>query len=680
MGDRSSSGDGLFTWTDERIVEYIGQNTPDAEIAVRVGLTVGDVKARIETLLQRRGLNDRRELAAGAPAARAPKPTVATPPQYDAAVTPSALGRRHSRRAVVAAGAVAGGTLVTAGLAALALRPSGSPRQISPAETATPIPTSPTTEPTGALPIRPAPGIFVRTDYRPGERIDATQGVFFMDTTTGAVEGWSLSGSTLAEEGGGAVAILPTISDDNRFVAARGGKSWWLLDRSTGEAVVWNPADVALAGFGRRHLLFERGLGGDPNPEFRGEYTVLDDRLQPVSTFKTEHAGRGHPPVLFSPDERTLAIAAGSKSWSDYTRIHLVDVETGAARLLCDLPPAPEGYLAGPPNFTILTGGQEFGFHLTYAPEWDNEKGAVRDLPGKTLVRRYAWDGTQRAEFWLRAASPFFSPDGKLFAYDEAQRLVRGEADGPSDYWPNVVVADGMTGAPKLRVHSASLWYGDGLGFLRWLADSSGLVVAIRPADTASDPAIPWWRRSGFATVAASGGAVQRMKVVEDNLAGPVPAPDRPDLFALGHQAVFDARSGRTVSANVSEEWPADIAPWGSTSREIRFGLPHGGHGGGGPKAFLNPVIERPPFDNSFAFRVAGTGSCLNLRASPAAKAEIETCLPDGSIVSLSDPTPAPPYRKLAVWPADDILWVHIRSADGREGWVSSEYLRWSAP
>ncbi len=679
MGHPTSRGDGPLTWTEERIVDYIARNTPDAEIAVRLDLTVGDVKERIAALLQRRGLSERRELAPGATAVRVPGPAVAAPQPDPPAATPSAPSRRHSRRAVVLAGTVTGGALAATGLAAFALRHrAGGPGPASRVETSTPMPALPAAEPAGVLPIRPAPGAFVRTGYRAGQRIDAKQGVFFMDTATGAVEGWSLSGSALSLEEGGAVAILPAISDDNRFLSARGGKSWWLLDRSTGEAVVWNPADLALAGLGRRHLLFERGLGGDPNPEFRGEYTLLDDNLQPVSAFKTEHSGRGHPPVLFSPDERTLVIAAGSKSWSDYRRIHLVDVATGAVRLLCELPPVPDGYTAGPPNFTLLAGGQEFGFHLTYAPEWDNDQGAVRDLPGKTLVLRYAWDGRQRAEFWLPAASPFFSPDGQLFAYDHAQRLVRGEADGPSDYWPNVVVADGMTGAPKFRVRSASLWYGDGLGLLRWLSDSSRLIVAIRPADTPANPAIAAWQRSGFATIAAGGSSIQRMKAVEDNYAGPIPAPDRPNLLAMGHHAVLDTASGRTVSANVSDEWPADIAPWGSTSREIRFGLPHGGHGGGGQKALLDARIERPPFDNTFTFRVSGTGSCLNLRTSPALGAETVACLPDGTRVSLADPAPGPPFGKLAVWPADEMLWIHVQTQGGRSGWVSRDYLEWT--
>jgi DNA-binding CsgD family transcriptional regulator len=51
-----------LTPTDERILGYIAQGLHDAEIGVRVGLPVGDVKARVTSLMQRERLLDRAAL------------------------------------------------------------------------------------------------------------------------------------------------------------------------------------------------------------------------------------------------------------------------------------------------------------------------------------------------------------------------------------------------------------------------------------------------------------------------------------------------------------------------------------------------------------------------------------------------------------------------------------------
>src|SRR5690606_2374731 len=61
--------------TEQRIIEGLRAGLKDAEIAVRLGLTVGDTKERITRLLQRHRLLDRQALldwAAGDRAAAAP--------------------------------------------------------------------------------------------------------------------------------------------------------------------------------------------------------------------------------------------------------------------------------------------------------------------------------------------------------------------------------------------------------------------------------------------------------------------------------------------------------------------------------------------------------------------------------------------------------------------------------
>ena len=547
------------------------------------------------------------------------------------------------------------------------------------AETSAPVPTpSPSS---GQLPFRPAPAAFARLSYAPGQAIDAKHGVFFMDTNTGAVEGWRLSDAAILADGDDPAdcCYFATVSDDNRFIAVRTSKTSWLLDRKSGKAISWEPGRMAFVSSSPHYLLFERAAnpGFDPNPEFDGRYTIVDENFAPVSAFKLERGGRGLPRVLFSPDERTLIIPAGNKSWSDYTGLQQVDVATGAVRSLANLPAVPPGYSPGPPKFLGLEKTDEFAVTIRYGPQFDAPKSAAGDLPNLTLVRRYSWSGTLLAEFELPTTGVSLSPDGKLLAYEQMQRSVTSEADSPTEYWSNVVVADGRTGSVLLRVRSASLYYGDGLGDARWLADSSAIPVAVRPRSSrAAD--VPHWRNVSFSLLVPNEGRVQALDLAENALLAPIPAPDRPGLFAVGHTGVLELGSGRQVAAKVSGEiWFGHVPPWGKTSAEIRFALPHGGHGGGGPGTFLSPRIEYPPFDDRFAFRVTGTGSCLNLRSLPSGSASTSGCLPDGSGVALSDPPPGLPYGKLAAWFADETLWIHIRIASGEEGWVSSEYLRW---
>ena len=533
----------------------------------------------------------------------------------------------------------------------------------------------------GQLPLRPAPDAFVRLSYTPGQAIDAKSGVFFMDTQTGAVEGWRLSDAMILADGDDPAncCFSNTVSDDNRFIFMRTSKTSWLLDRRSGKAVSWNPADMAFVASSPRYLLFERAArpGSDPNPEYDGRYTLVDENFASVSTFKLERGGRGIPHVLFSPDERTLIIPAGNKSWSDYTSLQQVDVATGAVRRLAELPAAPSNYAMGPPKFESLAGGSEFAVAVHYSREYNAPQGAEGELPSRILLRRYSWNGSMLSEFELPTTGVSLSPDGKLLAYDQAERTSFGGSEGLSEYWSNVVIADGHTGAELLRVRSASLYLGDGLGDAKWLADSSGLPIAVR-ASSPREEGVPLWRYRGFALLLPNEGRIERLKLAEDDLLAPIPSPDRPELFAVGHAGVLERGTGKRVSATVpSDVWFSHVPPWGSTSAELRFALPHGAHGVGYRGTFLAPRIEYPPFDNRLAIRVSGTGSCLNLRPSPSLSAATSVCLADGTELALSPSAAESPYLGLAAWVAEDTTWIRVRAASGDEGWASSEYLAW---
>ena len=549
-----------------------------------------------------------------------------------------------------------------------------APATETPAATATSAPVRTPSPLVSQFFVRPAPDAFVRLSYAHGQVIDAKRGAFFMDTDTGAVEGWQLSDAAILADGGEPAncCIGARVSDDNRFITLRGQKTSWLFDRKSGKAVSWEPARMFLVSMSPHYLLFELAIGPglDPNPEFDGHYTVVDENFAPVSAFKLDRGGRGSPPVLFSPDEHTLIIPAGNKSWSDYTFFAQVDTVTGTVRRLADFPTSPPGYAPHPPKFSLLEGGTEFVVTITYGPD------GTGDLPYQTVVRRHMWSGSLVAEFELPASGVAFSPDGKLLAYEQVQRLLFSYSEGPLEYWSNVVVADGRTADPLLRVRSASLYYGDGLGDARWLADSSGIPVAVRPRAPRS-PEVSSWIYRAFSLLLPNEGRLQPLDLKENDLLGPIASPDRPGLFAVGHTSVIEPATGRRLSANSLEPWFDHVPPWGATSTELRFALPHGGHGGGSRNTFLPPRIEYPPFDDQFVFHVAGTGSCLNLRSQPSRSASIAGCLADGSVVALSDPPKGPPFGILAAGFADETLWVHVRTASGDEGWVSSEYLQW---
>ena len=113
--------------TEERILGYIAEGLHDAEIAVRVGLPVGDVKARVNVLMQRRGLRDRAAVVEWYGAGPLGEPEGLT-----------AYEDSGSRRAVVLLAGV--GVVVAALLAAVLLLPEGdSPASGADVEGPTPV-------------------------------------------------------------------------------------------------------------------------------------------------------------------------------------------------------------------------------------------------------------------------------------------------------------------------------------------------------------------------------------------------------------------------------------------------------------------------------------------------------------------------------------------------------------
>ena len=96
------------------------------------------------------------------------------------------------------------------------------------------------------------------------------------------------------------------------------------------------------------------------------------------------------------------------------------------------------------------------------------------------------------------------------------------------------------------------------------------------------------------------------------------------------------------------------------------------------------PEIDFPPFDDDFAFRVVGTGSCLYLREAPDGQSGVVDCLSDGSRVLAGPGLHQFEGREIGpIWTvaSDDYStftsWIYVRAGSGAEGWVSREYLEW---
>ena len=492
--------------------------------------------------------------------------------------------------------------------------------------------------------IDPAPDAFERGTWEAGELIEwdpgeTPGGIFFMDTETGAVEGYRVS-----EERGEHPITSYSASPDGRWVYVEGYRL--LLDRKTGRSWRWTRnyngegtcIDLDFVAGSRDRLLLAR-----PHCSPEGQHIVVDEELREIARFpihRYDHA-------FFSPDGRKIALI------TDDRKVYLLDVETGQDTILGDAL-AVESIMNGNQILAITQ------YH--YDSEGYRREG-----------RRYTWAGEELPwdQRWLD-----ISPDGRHAAWQEGN-LVQG--DGIGGTGPTfVIIADVETGEPVFRVRSASWYYGDSLGGSRWLASGDGLVVQVRSgyaiARVRPEPEIVHLFSRSFGSYAGWGS-------------GLLPAPAGEDrLFASGRTAIYDAQEKRWLgSRTYAVGWPLHYDPWGTSDQEIRFVTgPLLGRGGSAPLLLGSPRIEYPPFGDVFAFRVFRTGSCLHLREEPDTDAPVKDCLPDGTRLVLAEPDEpmdenyyrfesrivrASNYR-------DDvrIYWVYVRTPSGVDGWVAHGY------
>ena len=134
---------------------------------------------------------------------------------------------------------------------------------VAPAPMPTPLPCQ------GVECIEPAPNLFERRVFEPGERIDWPGGSFVLDSETGRIEGYRLadltSGANLDGRDryydGGRGRWLTLLYDRGSH---RGEDRWSaLLDRGTGAAWQWPSRYLRLVAMSRERLLFEDRSAAD---------------------------------------------------------------------------------------------------------------------------------------------------------------------------------------------------------------------------------------------------------------------------------------------------------------------------------------------------------------------------------------------------------------------------------
>ena len=297
----------------------------------------------------------------------------------------------------------------------------------------------------------------------------------------------------------------------------------------------------------------------------------------------------------------------------------------------------------------------------------------------------FGWDGA--------AACPgTLSPDGRYAAVEEGGPYFAGKSSipPPENPWPSVVVLDADTCAPIFRVRSAHMsqpWEsahmskprGRSTGWLSpgWLSTSGGAVVGVR----------------GGYEIARVRPAPE-IREVSWGAADPAPAPTGGGRYFGFGARVYDAAKDRwygmsnafavrgSTGAYVSR---LGFGWWGDSHRERWFGLSAYANRTSPWYLLLPPKIEYPPFSDEIAFRVARTGSCLRLREEPGEGGRVLRCLPDGVRLLFAERDAEVPesdrLRRAFLSPflsphsSLSLPWVHVRTADGAEGWVSHDYL-----
>ena len=366
------------------------------------------------------------------------------------------------------------------------------------------------------------------------------------------------------------------------------------------------------------YLVFEElepRTGGGPGTPM-GKFHVLDFEMNEVSAFR-EPPPRFQQMLQLSPDGTKAAVWSEAETASS-PRLVRVDLATGKAESQVTVT-VPFGSVAqvGPGVTAPITG--DLLAPVYFSPASQSSSATTAEPVWFQLSWYRPWEG---AEVHRGAMPTMWAPGSALYCEEVA---MRGETGSTTENWPAVIVRD-ATGMPTVAIRSAAVYYGDGLGNRRWLADSSAFVAMVDNGATEG----AGWSRIGYAVVQADGKKMEMLPAVPNpgthfpeipSSRGAIPHPTDTPLMAFGHLDVLDRRTGNWVRANLpADTIPGHVDPWAGRQYELAIVLPHGGHDGAVAPALIAPQVlhpavnyldGRPILPEELQMRIKGEGDCL---------------------------------------------------------------------
>lgn len=669
---------------DRRVYDLAIQPMPLAEIAVRLGVPVGQADERLQRVFRRLGVSDRAGLRA---LAAAPAPAVAEEPEFAIGAEPEyVIGeelterplKRASRRNVLAAGGVVALSAAVAG-GVLRLRAGGDEaRKPTGAE-----PTSVATTLAAVLPIQTDGGLgtrWIRDSWGPGgEAINADAGLFLLDTDLGAVTGYWFNPVTPAQPGEAATRYFNYRTGyGGRLIAASASTGReYLIHRSKDDVSwSWDASElriIALGGLPDNYLLVEEVSGNSGLGKFHVLTLPPGDRDLKVRTSFELPAKDGLSQGIFRPGGQEVLLWTGERS---SPLLYLVHATTGDTKLL----------LGKPGTASALSGISWFIMPFEVYGDWVRTTWLVRGSDGTAvyLSASFDWDGNVVHDIFHGGFDISFSPDGRRFVREQVERMTPvPDTEGEREFWTNA--ESGEWGKPpEFRIRSASVHYGDGLPPRRWLADGSGFVSLVRGPSHPSGQV-----RYQGAIYSSDGSKSTRIPLLHAALEqkrwfesswnlGPVPSPYDANLIAFGRTTLYDVARNLFRSPNVaSPSGPDHIDPWCAGPGLFVFALPHGGHGGASAPLLLPPKVEKPPADEEMRFVVQGTGNGLNLRNGPSTADRVLLTVAEGTELRIAEDKSQPVGRRSSIQ-AESGAWVYVEAPGKIYGWVFAEYLAWA--
>lgn len=421
-------------------------------------------------------------------------------------------------------------------------------------------------------------------------------------------------------------------SADSHWVLAQSKEQTFLVDRRAPDAVYqWRSVSARLVATGAGTLLFATADQFWIADAALRSFTPIDLRPEPLAQ------------AVIAPDGRVAFVLNGTKLY----RIALPQgepkvVETVGASASISLIPASRGS-----EVAMLA-------HMSTGPN--------RTV---TRIQRYDWSGKLVLDQTAPGAANF-SADSTWVSWGES--LLNGVEQ-------TRVIASAGNFTPTLRLVGEDTCPVGAPEGNPWLSDGSGMVV--RTAQ-------------GYQILRTDGTLAKLPARFTNPLAVPVPAPDRPDWFAIDGTRVVDASGKLVVEAALGNGLQSRFMPWGESSDELRFSPDYiGGKDYGCAGALFPPAVQKAPFAPVAGLQVkVEAGDCVNLRDEANRSAKVLRCLPNGTRLMASVPPGSNNKGELnrvgnpVTTNMGGEVWWHVRTEQGERGWVllSADYLTWAAP